>query len=642
MKDHTAIVLRDVPVASTPCHFGVNVEIQDHHNRTNLWDWLADSGATCVREFHPEQTLRPRPADPRRLSSITSREGFDTWRKKLMADPDSTIAWNDFSFSEPLPWLGVPDGIADMVRQVGVEPLYSLGYAPAQFERPLVADPERAGPVSDDRIDWGAAASAYEYYFAVMWRYAARYGARYFTMVNEPENRFGWFAMRPDVAELSWQDLFHGASGGTFERFSRCLASQYGVLARLARRAMDDVRTALPENAQAESLFLSGPTSVLWRPLWEASRESLDILDFHHYHEDPSTFEALYQAAAEAVGPDGRVGLSEFNRFSGGMPLGGNLFDLDNSLAVARLLMRVLRLCAPGDPRFEFACFYLLHFPSTHRNYKQLLYGDMNLVDWSGRDTALWNRVARGYPPGRTGAGYPTFDEQQARFATPAYAMFRMLARCVRDERGGLGPHDVLATGMVNPTSSGPRDIADQLEVLAVRQPTGLVVHVLNTSDRPARNCVLELPAGLEDLRFAVVRFCDRTRRDVPGALADATDGPVRLDVPARSLVQVRYTARRLDAVGNARLEEATFTPGRADGLGLWQTTRLRALGEIDGQAVDLSDGAVAWTSDDPDVVRVDGTGLVQRVRESRLPTTIAARLPRGDTLSIEIRGQAV
>ena len=32
----------------------------------------------------------------------------------------------------------------------------------------------------------------------------------------------------------------------------------------------------------------------------------------------------------------------------------------------------------------EYLAFYLFHFPSTHRNYKHLVYGDMNFFDWTG------------------------------------------------------------------------------------------------------------------------------------------------------------------------------------------------------------------------------------------------------------------
>ncbi len=61
------------------------------------------------------------------------------------------------------------------------------------------------------------------------------------------------------------------------------------------------------------------------------------------------------------------------------------------------------------------ACAYLFHFPATHRNYKALVYGDMNLVDWSGRDDRLW---------GRGDEWHPTLEEMQLRHATPAYDIF--------------------------------------------------------------------------------------------------------------------------------------------------------------------------------------------------------------------------
>jgi hypothetical protein len=300
--------------------------------------------------------------------------------------------------------------------------------------------------------------------------------------------------------------------------------------------------------------------------------------------------------------------------------------------------MKVLQLSAPGetDPVLELATLYLLHFPSTHRNYKHLLYGDMNMLDWTGQDRPAWGRAPQPDHP-----WYPTFEEQQVRFATPAYPMFRMLCRCVSHAPGGAkcGPHPVLSTGQFNPTSAGPRDVYTKLRVLAVQQEEQFLVTMLNTSDDPAANCSLDLSTLSQKplpYRWAVVRQTTKTDRDLVVAQHPVgADAAVNLDVPAKSLTQVLITPLALENAQPVELRERTITPGRVingEGLNLFQTTRLRAIARIDAHEVDLTDLNVVWTSSNADLVRMDQGGLVQRMRKAPEKITLSAATLDGKT----------
>ena len=77
-----SILVGNKVVAQTPRHFGVNVEVQEHYDRCNLWDWLVDSGASVIREFHPEKYLRKEPLTPKQLEGIRTKADFDQWRQR--------------------------------------------------------------------------------------------------------------------------------------------------------------------------------------------------------------------------------------------------------------------------------------------------------------------------------------------------------------------------------------------------------------------------------------------------------------------------------------------------------------------------------------------------------------------------------
>ncbi len=614
MRRYAQVSIQPGPIGITPSRLGVNVEIIDHADRVNLWDWLADSNASAVRVFHPEVSLRDASDAADRWADVSSRAEFDTWRNGMSADPDRSVPWERYRFNRTIPWLGVGDEIARRVSELGLEPLYSLGYGPALHPRPLVEPVDHIGPVEDEQITWSAAASAYEYYLAVIYRYAARFGGRIFMMINEPENRRGEFHLPADLAELGgdlwrrcfWDDDDPDSPGA---RYVGVIATQYGVLARLARWALEDVRRLLADREQASALRLTGPTTVLWKPLWQTAGEYLDACDVHHYHSDPGTFGQVIAAAEWEAGRTGKaVALSEFGRRSGGINIDQMLFSLDRSLEVAELLMTVLSAQRPGGPAMDFATFYLLHFPSTHRNYKHLLYGDMNLLDWTGRDRPLWGR--QGW--------YPSAEEMQIRFATPAYYLFRQLARC---DGGG----EVLAAGVCNPTSSGPEDAPHRLRVLAVSNDETVIVNLLNLDDEGLTG-ELDVSRLSTPARWAVLRETSRMRCDEPVSMHALRDGRAPLTLPARSLTQVILTPLELEHIDALRLVERTATPGSLAGLERWETTRLRALAEMDGRQVDVSELHVVWESSRPDVIRTGASGLIQRLRDDELGATVTAR----------------
>lgn len=680
MRHYTRLHIRPTPVAQTPVHMGINIETQDHADRSNLWDYVADSGITVAREFHPEQTFRLAPAAPGTWGPIHTQADFNAWRQRILENPRAAsphgIQWHNYSFDKPLPWLGVPDAIINKLHSIHVRPLHSLGYAPAHFPRPLVKNVSFTGIPTDDMLDWEAAASAYDYYFACIYHYALEMGppsgpahadVRYFTMVNEPENRWGWFHLPPDFdhlknadwwGQLFWDDdpaimenagvAYAGRAGGASEGgtvaqtthargelarlYIDIISTQYAAIARIARLAMEDVKALLKKSGRTTRLVLAGPTAVMWEQFTRKASQYLDVHTFHYYHPDAEAYPPAYAAVADEAAAAGKpVGISEFNRLSGGLPIEQSLFGVDNSLAVAKVLMTVLALAPAASLPMEFIAFYLLHFPSTHRNYKHLLYGDMNTLDWTGRDTPLQKR---------TPAWYPTFDELQIRFATPAYAMFRMLTRLIKFGNAPCGPHPILAHGFSNPTSAASQDIYTHLHVLTVQQPDATILTLLNPRPEPARSIEIDLSRLNANYRFAIVRETSKSHRDAVIAQHPLTDHRVTINVAGQSLTQVILTPAPLDQIRSLKLEETTATPGTLASLALHQTTRLRALATLtDDTTLDITHLNALFTSSNPEVLRADQGGLIQRMRHAPDPITLKVTTPdRRATATTTIR----
>ncbi|MEI7834298.1 MAG: hypothetical protein WCJ56_14010 [bacterium] len=620
MKDTSTLCVYPRVIARTPRHLGINVETQDHADRTNLWDWLANSGVSVVREFHPEATMRVAPACVEDWA-IADVEEFHRWRQWLLQDPAGAVRWGDYRFTQNIPWMGVPDEIAGKVNALNLTPLYSLGYATRQFPRPLVRDVRFTGIPDDSQIDWAAAAVAYEYYFAMIYHYASEFDGRYFMMINEPENQWGWFHLPEEleVGDSYWLRFFQndGEDAELGRLYGEVLSTQYAVMARLARLAMEDVRGLLGDAPNAAELFLSGPTTVFWEPFWRKAGQYLDANDYHFYHEDSHTYAHTYpvvEAQAAALGKG--TAITEFNRFPGGIPLANNLFTQENSLAVAEMLLTVLGLPAPDGPLCEYTTLYLLHFPSTHRNYKHLLYGDMNVVDWAGRDMPLRKRGEE---------WYPTFEELQIRHTTPAYHMFRMLNRCVAG-----AARDVLQVGLYNPTTSGSADFYGDLRIFVVDKGDEVVVTLLNPLTTEARNLIVDLSALGRDLTWAVQRETS-SEGDVAVREWAVTDACVTTDIAAQSLTQIIFASTAYQNATALRLPEDSLTPGSvATGLSLEQTTRLRAWATVDGVEYDVTERNIRWSSSAPEIVSVGQGGLVQRLRNSTTPTVIRAELLNG------------
>ena len=635
-------------IAKTPRHLGLNVEVKDHYEKANIWDWIADSGATVVREFTPERNLKVGMVSDEDLkgphmernwrvlnlakvgeeefASIQSRNDFDAWRKDILTNPQKKIPWELFSFDRELPWLGNPDGIVSKLKEIGIEPALPLDYSTKIFPRPLVKKWVVEGIPGDEVIDWGAAACAYEYYFALIYHFSSEFGTRYFTMHNEPEYLTKWFHMPSDNNKFTKSDALQRNLFVTPQEFGhRALSTQLSVLGRMAKLAIEDVRSILKDKTLAKKLFLSGyPAHNQAERYWKQSEPYFDSMDFHHYDRSSSTLRRAYRRTAMIAQQTGKkTVITEFGRLGGAIPISEILYCLEPSLEIGELLLTVLSMSYPDEPAFEFATFYNFQFPSSHRDYKNIVYGDMNLVDWTGQDKWL---DARGDD------WYPSFEELQLRFATPAYHMFRMFSRCAPDKDSAVESYRVLdagegpfpGVGRANTTER--QNVYSNLRKLIVQTDKEMIVTLLNPTKYEADNLELNLEYFANKYTFAVVRETSQTRNDEVIAEIPLKNNSISLDVAPESVTQVIFTPLRLDRIKSLRLVETTATPGTTDKLKLYETTRLRALGKVDGKEVDLTELNAVWTSSEPELVVVYQGGLVQRLRDSAKPAKIQAK----------------
>jgi hypothetical protein len=104
------------------------------------------------------------------------------------------------------------------------------------------------------------------------------------------------------------------------------------------------------------------------------------------------------------------------------------------------------------------------------------------------------------------------------------------------------------------------------------------------------------------------------------------------VDLPAESLTQLIFTKADLSQVAELKLEEKTFTPGKASSLGVLETTRLRALGKLGDTWIDLTDLNVEWASSEPELVTIYQGGLVQRLQATAREVTLTAKTLTGIT----------
>ena len=163
-------------------------------------------------------------------------------------------------------------------------------------------------------MNWDAAAAAYEYYLANIYRYASRDGTTHFMMLNEPDGRTNAFVQ------------------------------QVGVLARMARLALEDTRTKLADKRLAAGLRSSAPAChFAWEGYWPYVGPYCDFVDFHFYDPDPEMFKREESRLAGAARPSGKkLAFTEFNRIGGPLQPDQALFSLKPSLQFAGLVMSIL------------------------------------------------------------------------------------------------------------------------------------------------------------------------------------------------------------------------------------------------------------------------------------------------------------
>lgn len=598
-----------VPVAKTPKYLGVCLEVAEDADRSNLWDWLADSGAKMARVIHPDNDLRTPAGKLENFKQVADKAGFEAYRANILADPAKNLPWSHYLFDQRIQWLGVPDDEIRKATECGVEPIISMAYSPRYYPRSLLKTFKPSLKPADETINWDAAASAYEYYFANIHRFATRSGTTHFMMLNEPDDR--------DVR----------------------IVQQTGVLARMARLAMEDVRAKLTNPQVAKGLRLSAPAChFAWESYWPYVEPYCDSVDFHFYSPDPDMFKREHSRLAIRARASGKkTAVTEFNRIGGPLQPDQALFSVKPSLQFAGLVMSILSANKPQDPGCEMALAYEFQFPATHRSGKSLAYGDMNRVDWTGQDKAL-----NGLPA----EAYPTFEQFQLRMATPAYHMYRMLARCTPGA-GDIDAYEVLGLGE---STKGLNEVFDQinkannyrplngekyyalggagpdLRTLTVRTADKLYITILNPSPATVKRVGFNLELLNEKYATAVVRETSHWNRDKAISQVSLKGSEFVVDLPAESLSQIIFTKADLSQVTELKLEEKTFTPGTANSLGLLETTRLRALGKLGDEWVDLSDLNVEWTSTEPALVTIYQGGLVQRLHASTKEIALTAK----------------
>ncbi|GEM_PF-2234842 len=607
MEYHSEIHVLPEASGFLPRLSGVNIESHLYGESSNLWDWMADAGIQVARQFHPELNLRRTPFPASWVEGIDTEEAYDAFRGECLKCIREADEEPDYLFEEEIPWLGTPDVLVRKTLEAGVQPLLSVGAHTKMFERPLLGE--------GGRIDWGAACCMYEYSCTLFWHYAEGFGVREFTTINEPENQFQSWYLPPELKwmeenpENVWGRLYRDDAepSGDGLRFIESLADQYAAVVKIQRQALEDVRAALSDREQAATLRLHGPTNVVWTQLWEKAAPWLDSLDVHQYRPDRRAMRQVFRLVSSTAAASGKaVSCSEYNRQSGGFALEDFPFNRDSALEVFLLYLEALGLGSLGPAECELVCLYIFHHPSTHRNYKHLLYADMNMLDWDCGDRAPWKRAP---------AWYPTPEEMQIRHPTPAYRLMRMANRMLGREgfRGQLHP-----TGIVNPSSAGPDDLHYDLITRAYQVgEKEWHVWVINPTEKACKGVTLRWPMKeLEGLSL-LVRGGKVLESDKLLLFAPEASGAEILDIAPRGVQQWILAENPLAGLSSLQLEEQSFTPGSLEeGLELYQTSRLKLRGLLeDGRSREIPDAYLNWSSSVPDVLSVESSGLVQRKR---------------------------
>ncbi len=603
------------PIARIPSYFGVNIETFTHQDSGNLWDWIHHSGSTALRILHPEVHLRHPEAPMERIEIFKEESDFSGLRRSCVTEPDSTLDWTHYRFTDSIPWLGVPDEIVDRCVKEQILPILSIGYLPHHYPTPLLENEAYEHSRPWTFIHWPAAASAYEYHFAFFYRYLQK-GVRWFSLHNEPDMYTKSFHLPPDL-DAKRDEYFHTSSfqkgGPLFDRFFEVIGQQIGTVARIARLALEDAKTALhfPEE-EAEDIRLLGGVSPFADILAPYILPHVDILDQHTYGEDPDEFTRKADRVLHAASRvEKRASFTEFGLKGGSTLPEEFLFSMSRSLQLAAVFMRVLQSGQSHPNPLELLTFYLLAGPSTHRNYKHLLYGDLNLLDWSGMDHPLWEKDPM---------WHPSAEELELRHATPAFDVFRMFARLVDP----TSPSAVLTADFVLPR----HEKALGLSAFTVRKQDRVTITFLNPLAEE-RVVIIDTSDFDQELCYGFTRVCSRSLRDWCTDHRRIMQQQYSVTLPAESVTQVCLTSTDYSALESITLHECGCTAGHSDRLALHQTTRLKVVGSLNEKDVDLTNDLVNFTSAHPDRVCVRQGGLVQRIRGDQMPVTITAEVSR-------------
>lgn len=604
------------PVAKTNTYIGVVSEAMMYTDSTNVFDWLADSGVGMVRVAHPDANFRNRIDFATSVyAKVNTYEDFNKFRKRIMKDPDKNIRWEDYRFNTSMPWVGNLDITMDKLQQNNIQGFLSMAYSPhpAYCPRSILKRFDGGIIPADSLIDWSSAASAYEYYFACIYRYSSRNGMTHYMMLNEPSSQIE-------------------------------NVQQIGVLARMARMAMEDVKKILKDKKVASSLRLSSPAFFAnWETFLPYITPYVDFFDTHLYDPEGSMATRKTQRILTSARLlDKQVVITEYNRISGSMTIEESFFGIQASLQMADLVMSIQSSAKVNDPTIVASLLYQFHFPATHRNFKSLVYGDMNCVDWSNQDIQTWNKLSP----------TPTYEELQLRYATPAYFMFKMLARSAPGEKSDRETNEVyqLQEALVGPAhvynpvlrrniyrslerdkfyayEGGKR--GNEMKTLTVKVGNRLHMYILNFEPSDVyRN--IYIGAMPNNYRTAVVRETSLSRQDMPTQQISIKDHTIGITLTGESLTEIIFTEEDLSRITELKIEELPGTIGSVDNLKQYQTSRLKALGKYEGKWIDLTELNVVWTTTKDSGLQIHQGGLLQRMRYSPRDEQVTAETLSG------------
>ncbi|GDY11965.1 hypothetical protein LBMAG53_08430 [Planctomycetota bacterium] len=560
---------------------GVNLESLEHAASSNLYDWLADAGAGIARILHPDRCLR---ASGRigAWGHVASESDVAALRQAFRDDPAPVLAGEDLATDRHLTWIGTTDIAVSRLRSAGVEPLPSTGYTPADGPGRLDADGAEG---------FRARAACWAYHAAFFLHFQRKHGCTRFLLTNEPElsgHKYHHTGAAPTFSRLVEVMLRDptGIHSAEREALLAVINAQHRHLVACARLAADDVAAITGLRP-----ILAGPASLRPLDLAESVAGQVEIFDWHHYTPDPAVLRQRWADCANRNPGVAALALSEFNRRSGPTAADEGYFVHRNCLEFAEIGLAVLGLPRPAtadrpaDPPAAWACLYCFNHPATHRNNKQLVYGDLNCADLSSADTALRDLPAE---------CHPSAEAQQIRHATAAHDIFALLVRFAGRQR---------------------LSVESPVPVLAVNQPDGVSIAVINRETNPRSITVPFQRSGSWWCRAVSRRLRDQC------VAASTQTGPVTIELPAESVCEIRICDR--PQTTSLHLIERGTGPGRIADLPPLATTRLAAIG--DGN-IDLTTGPVVWSVSHPGLVQVTQRGLVQRLLRTIQTVTVTAR----------------